>query len=54
MKKFAITFKKTAAARKVFVWERFAATIEDATASVLRALDAEYPGTAVLVSIVEA
>lgn len=54
MKKFTIAFKKSINARKLFVWERFAKTIEDATVSAQRALDIEYYNTAVLISIVEA
>jgi hypothetical protein len=54
MKKYTITFKKSNGARKLFVWERFAKTIEDATTSARQALDVEYYGAARIVSIAEA
>lgn len=48
---FAVTYKQHATARKLYTWVRFADSVEAATESALNALDTEFYGEAVLVSM---
>ena len=53
MKKFTIKFKKTKNAKAVMTWERFATSAAEAKTSAEKALDEEYFGKAVLLSVEE-
>ena len=54
MKKYTINFKKNSTSRKIYTWERFANSVEEAKASAIKALDSEYYGEAVLMNVTEA
>ena len=53
MKAYDVWFKKTAVARKVYIWTRFADSKEAATESAEKALNDEYFGSAELLDVVE-
>lgn len=53
MTKYMITFKKSKNSKFLCGWERFANSIEEATIGAREALNKEYSGKAVLVSVEE-
>jgi hypothetical protein len=51
MKKFTITFKKSKHSKTITTWERFANSIIEARADAIKAIEYEYYGDGVLLSV---